>query len=484
MTQDEPQFLRVVSSCLPEELSQKLKNLSKSSPEAEIILDDVIRFVSGAESRAGGSDGGWHEKQGAVKKGLDELLHPADLKRRRDAEGDVPQTSKRPKLDHDDASDGPHRFTLHSVSTTSPVRKKVDIVVHESTVKFVVPASQATEAVVPLAQLSRAFILPTRGKTKPHWTVVIISTNTSEKGTSSPQIIFGLDASAPSPLSMTDSTSVKKLMKKGDPTLPAIKELLSHLQVPILQPSTDVFKSACTNKGSDGCPGIEAYLGAKVGSLWFMKEGILWGESKPCEFWPVEDLMGKTDGLRMISATGRTCTLILTRRSAEDPGEEEDDAGEETAFSLIDGKEQDGINQWVKRFQGAFGRKKDEENRPALPPATGKMTIMQIADDSDEEDDDFKDDEQEEEEEEEATSESSGEEDGGGGDSGSEENVGGSDDDASGDEDEEVLKEENHPLLRPGAMPRMSRAAIDMVVDMVEEDMLGNDEDEEDELDD
>ncbi|PBK96427.1 hypothetical protein ARMGADRAFT_696214 [Armillaria gallica] len=465
MTQDEPQFLRVVSSCLPEELSQKLKNLSKSSPEAEIILDDVIRF-------------------GAVKKGLDELLRPADLKRRRDAEGDVPQTSKRPKLDHDDASDGPHRFTLHSVSTTSPVRKKVDIVVHESTVKFVVPASLATEAVVSLAQLSRAFILPTRGKTKPHWTVVIISTNTSEKGTSSPQIIFGLDASAPSPLSMTDSTSVKKLMKKGDPTLPAIKELLSHLQVPILQPSTDVFKSACANKGSDGCPGIEAYLGAKVGSLWFMKEGILWGESKPCEFWPVEDLMGITDGLRMISATGRTCTLILTRRSAEDPGEEEDDAGEETAFSLIDGKEQDGINQWVKRFQGAFGRKKDEENRPALPPATGKMTIMQIADDSDEEDDDFKDDEQEEEEEEEATSESSGEEDGGGGDSGSEENVGGSDDDASGDEDEEVLKEENHPLLRPGAMPRMSRAAIDMVVDMVEEDMLGNDEDEEDELDD
>ncbi|KAK0197514.1 histone chaperone Rttp106-like-domain-containing protein [Armillaria mellea] len=481
MAVDEPQFLRVVSSCLPEELSQKLKNLSKSSPDAEIILDDVIRFVSGAESRAGRSDEGWYEKQGAVKKGLDELLRPADLKRRRDAEGDIPQTSKRPKLDHDDASDGPHRFTLHSVSTTSPVRKKVDIVVHDSTVKFVIPASQATEAVVPIGQLSRAFILPTRGKTKPHWTVVIISTNTSAKGASSPQIIFGIDASAPGPLSTTDSTSVKKLMKKGDPTLPAIKELVSHLQVPILQPSTDVFKSACTNKGSDGCPGIEAYLGAKVGSLWFMKEGILWGESKPCEFWPVEDLMGKTDGLRMISATGRTCTLILTRRSSEETGEE-DDAGEETAFSLIDGKEQDGINQWVKRFQGAFGKKKDEENRPAPPLATGKMTIMQIGDDSDEGDEDFKDDEQEEEEE--ATSDSSGEEDGGGGDSGSEENARGSDDDASGDEDEDVLKEENHPLLRPGAMPRMSRATIDMVVDMVEEDMLGNDEDEEDELDD
>ncbi|KAK0448329.1 histone chaperone Rttp106-like-domain-containing protein [Desarmillaria tabescens] len=483
MTVDEPQFLRVVSSCLPGDLSQKLKTLSKSSPEAETILDDVIRFVSGAESGAGGSDGGWHEKQAAVKKGLDELLHPADLKRRRDAEGDIPQTSKRPKLDHDDASDGSHRFTLHSVSTTSPIRKKVDIVVHDSIIKFVVPASQAVEAVVPVSQLSRAFILPTRGKTKPHWTVVVISTNTTAKGASSPQIIFGLDASAPSPLSTIDSSAVKKIVNKGDPTLPAIKELLSHLQVPILQPSTEVFKSACTSKGSDGCPGIEAYLGAKVGSLWFMKEGILWGESKPCEFWPVEDLMGKPDGLRMISATGRTCTLILTRRSEGDPGEEEEDGGEETSFSLIDGKEQDGINQWVKRFQGAFGKKKGEEKRPAPLPATGKMTIMQIGDESDEEDEDFKDDSDEQEEE--ATSDSSDEENGGGGDSGSEGDAEGSDDeDASGDEDEEVLKEENHPLLRPGAMPRMSRAAIEMVVDMVEGDMLSSDEDEEDELDD
>ncbi|KAG7452931.1 uncharacterized protein BT62DRAFT_925475 [Guyanagaster necrorhizus] len=356
---------------------------------------------------------------------------------------------------------------------------------HRYAKKFVVPASQAAEAVVPLSQLSRAFILPTRGKTKPHWTVVIISTNTTEKGASSPQIIFGLDASAPSPLSTTDSTSVKKVLKKGDPTLPAIKDFLSYLRVPILQPSTDVFKSACT-KGSDGCPGIEAYLGAKVGSLWFMKEGILWGESKPCEFWPVEDLMGKTDGLKMISATGRTCTLILMRRSTGDPEEEEEDTGEETAFSLIDGKEQDGINQWVKRFQSAFGKKKGEGSRPASLPATGKMTIMQIGDESDEDDEDFKDEEQEEEEE--VTSDSSdGEGGGSGGDMGSEEDKdaqGSNNEDASGDEDEGVLKEENHPLLRPGAMPRMSRAAIDMVVGMVEEDMLGGDEDEEDELDD
>ncbi|OBZ74865.1 hypothetical protein A0H81_05125 [Grifola frondosa] len=42
------------------------------------------------------------------------------------------------------------------------------------------------------------------------------------------------------------------------------------------------------------------------------------------------------------------------------------------------------------------------------------------------------------------------------------------------DEDEEDLKPEHHPLLRPGAMPRMSRAAMDAVVGMVEQDLMND----------
>ena len=43
------------------------------------------------------------------------------------------------------------------------------------------------------------------------------------------------------------------------------------------------------------------------------------------------------------------------------------------------------------------------------------------------------------------------------------------------DDDDEVqeLDPKHHPLLRPGAMPRMSRAAVEAVVGMVEQDLMG-----------
>ena len=57
----------------------------------------------------------------------------------------------------------------------------------------------------------------------------------------------------------------------------------------------------------------------------------------------------------------------------------------------------------------------------------------------------------------------------------------------------EELDPAHHPLLRPGAMPRMSRAAVDAVVGMVEQDLMGgarrgmqadDESEEEDELED
>ena len=64
-------------------------------------------------------------------------------------------------------------------------------------------------------------------------------------------------------------------------------------------------------------------------------------------------------------------------------------------------------------------------------------------------------------------------------------------DEDDGDEEEE-LDPARHPLMRPGAMPRMSKAAIEAAVGMVTDNLLGgsanahvgDDEDEEDELED
>jgi hypothetical protein len=207
-----------------------------------------------------------------------------------------------------------------------------------------------------------------------------------------------------------------------------------------------------------------------------MREGVLWGESKPCEFWPLEDLLNKSDGLRVVSATGRTCTVVLTRKSPPEDiaelDEGESDMGIEASFALIDGKEQEGINKWVREHRDLFGKAK-----------TIGASALQVQDDSDEEDEDFKTDSESDGGS--ATSGSSDEDSDGG--SGSEDEAEDSDDDNM-DEDaegEDELRAENHPLMRPGAMPRMGRGMIDMVAAMVEGDLVGTaEEDGEDELED
>lgn len=462
------QFTETVLQHLPDDLSNKFREILQSSG-TESTLEDVFRFVHGAESDTAGRAWEDRSKQEGARKALDALLKPSDLKRRRDAE-DVSTSAKRPKFGGDIEDSGAPLYTLHSISATSPVRKKVDLVVTASSLKFLNSTSQATEAVVSLGDLKRAFILPTRGKTKPHWTVVILSTDKQDKASPSPQVIFGLDASVTAPLSVTVAGAEKTLIKKGDSTLPFIRTFLSHLLLPnaVYETDTSVFKSACSK---EPVAGTEAYLGAKIGSLWFLKDGILWGESKPCEFWPSDALMD----IRIISATGRQCSATLIKRMDGNSDYEEGE-GEETAFTFIDGREQDGMAQWLRKY-----RKVPNGVAPVAPVAvpSGPLTINSLALESDSEDEDFED-----------KSDSDSEE----GNNLSDEEKG-SADDASGDDDEdeaaeeegpeegeeeeeeeEELKPENHPLMRPGAMPKMSKAAMNMVVDMMEDELMGGDE--------
>ncbi|THU95986.1 hypothetical protein K435DRAFT_665258 [Dendrothele bispora CBS 962.96] len=486
-------FLHVVTTCLPENMSGALQQLC-SSPTNELLLENLIRFISGAEhSSHSSSENGWADKQGIVRARLAELSTNGNNKRQRE-DADNQGSNKRLKADvntSNDAEDEPSLFTLHAISATSPVRKKVDITIHQTVIKLYHPTSHAVEATVPLSSLRRGFVVPTRGKTKPHWTVILISTDVPEKekgkaaasSQNNRQIIFGIDAVATSPFSATDSNGTTLSIKKGDETLPTIRLFLSHLGFPIYEPSVNVFKSALPGNAPDGVPGVEAYRGAKAGNLWFMSEGILWGESKPCEFFAAENLINKDEGLRMMSATGRTMTLIVVRKSKESElAEGEEDMGEESQFSLIDGKEQDGINRWIKNHRHLFGGSKSGG-------VAGPTTISQmIMDSDDEEDGDFA----MKSDDDDSGGSGASDEDGDGdgddkqdadGDSDEEEAAGSDDEEVEQDEDgEEDLKAENHPLLRPGAMPRMSRAAVDMVVGMVTDDLTRPGEAEEDEL--
>ncbi|KAK7460459.1 hypothetical protein VKT23_009180 [Stygiomarasmius scandens] len=484
-------------------MSTALKQLSTSSPN-ESLLENLIRFICGADcSSDSGLESEWAEKQAVVRARLAELSKNATKRQREDDGSEGSHKRLKTDIAATNSADEASLFTLHAISTTSPVRKKVDITIHQTVITFRHTTSHVVEATIPLSSLRRGFIVPTRGKTKPHWTIILLSTDVPEKekgkaaasSQTNQQVIFGIDAVASSPFSATDANRTTISIKKGEETLPTIRLFFSHLGFPIYEPSVAVFKSALPGNAADGVPGVEAYRGAKAGNLWFMSEGILWGESKPCEFFAVEDLINKDEGLRMMSATGRTMTLIVVRKSnVNELAEDEEDMGEESQFSLIDGKEQDGINTWIKRHRHLFGGKngatksaptKGEATTAALvaPLASGPMTINQMTIDSDdEEDEDF--------------AVKSDDDSGGSGVSVDEESDGG-DEDAEGDIDEEEaaesgdeddngeedMKPENHPLLRPGAMPRMSRAAIDMVVDMVADDLMQPGEADEDELD-
>lgn len=502
-------FLQALRASLPAEYTVQVDELCKTAT-TESLLDHLIRFTAGGDPDLAASalvQEEWSQKQSLWKTALDALISPNGHKRvREDDTLESQNGTKRQKLPPQESSaDDPPLYTLHSISVTSPVRKKVDITVHKLSLKFTNPTSKLIEASVPLSSLRRSFVLPTRGKQKPHWTVVILSSDTPDRGKptasssqSNPQIIFGLDATASASITTTNYTSSSEptstALTKGAETLPPIRTLLSHVGAAILQPTPDVFRSACagnasTNASAGGVPGIEAYRAAKPGTLWFTREGILWGEAKPCEFWAVEDLIGKTEGLRMLSATGRTCSVILTRRDIEvtegDDGDE--DIGVETEFAMVDGKEQEGINQWVRQHRHLFGKRVTPKQTSgdtgieaggigAAAVADGTIKAVQLDDESDASDESFDVDSDDDDGGSATSSDSSGGEGGDVNGSGAESAEGEETDGeggGDGDEDEDDLRPENHPLMRPGAMPKMSRAAIDAVVGMVNDDLMG-----------
>ncbi|KIY66964.1 hypothetical protein CYLTODRAFT_376949 [Cylindrobasidium torrendii FP15055 ss-10] len=455
-----PSFLDLALAHLDQPLQDTLRSVDKQE-----ALEDILRFICGSETRSSGDkwDDRASKRQSDFLKAINAQLKPSELKRRRDDDSEPSETTapKKAKLGDDIVDDSAPLFILHAISTTAPVRKKVDIVVTAASVKFVNATSQAIEAVISLSSLQRAFVVPTRGKTKPHWTVVILSSDVPD--TAAPQIIFGLDAAAPANLYTTPTNGSKTAVTKGAETLPILRTLLSHfgLPNPVYETDTKVFKSAASR---EAIAGTEAYLGAKVGTLWFFADGVLWGEAKPCEFWPADSIVD----IRVISATGRQCSATIIRRS-----EDEDEEGVQTGFTFLDGREQDGIRQWVKKYRKV--PQGTDEQEAELVPTAGKMTINSLAMLSDSEDDDYT--ESDDSSDEDGEGEESEDEDGDG--DGEPDSNADDDEDADPDDDEEMagpddeLDPAHHPLMRPGAMPKMSKAAMNMVVGMMEEGLGG-----------
>ncbi|KAJ7873149.1 hypothetical protein B0H14DRAFT_3561304 [Mycena olivaceomarginata] len=441
-----PPFLNAITSSLPKELT----------PAGTEALDTLIRFVTGGDSPDPETQQKWAETQREAMTALGALTKPpaTNGKRQREQDTDSGSEAKRQKTESAESSqDHPPLFT--STLSRQPLRFAKRILSASLNA-----STRAVESSIPLSAFSRAFLLPTRGKMKPHWTVVILSSDTPDRGkkpagqSASPQIIFGLDAAASSAVKYnhirwnhprTEHTQSRHAHPRPPPRLhrpPGAPRARAHprgLQERVRRARGQRVRGRCPrNRGVPRRQGRYAM---------FLRDGVLWGESKPCEFWALEDLLSKTDGLRVVSATGRTCTVVLTRKSPPEElaeaglDEGEADPGVEAVFSLIDGREQEGINKWVREHRELFGKPKQ--------PVGG---AMQVQDDSDEEDGDFEADSESDGGSADSSESDDDSDDGGDGSGSGSEEAEDSDGDNMDEDGDEELKAEHHPLMRPGAM--------------------------------
>ena len=197
-------------------------------PEIKTIVDTLLRLAVGAEAPSSCLLTGWDELQPRAFKIVDDLKrgehpHPSHKRAREDDAGSL--DTKRAKTDGAPApapiapaeDDDPLVFSLHGISVSAPIRKKVNVGVHRASIRLTHPATRADEyPPIPLAAVRRAFLLPTRGRPKPHWSVVLLSSDApapaprgpaAARDSAAAQLVFGLDATLAAPLTTTTAAA-------------------------------------------------------------------------------------------------------------------------------------------------------------------------------------------------------------------------------------------------------------------------------------
>jgi hypothetical protein len=397
-------------------LSAGIQNL-EANPDSALVVEAILLLCAGAPCPPWVAPqplpDEWNTARTRLLSAFESLApnEVTSLKRPRGSDLTEPSTTtaKKPKLIDD--SDDPPIFTLHGISFTSPIRKKADITVRRVTLRFTDPKDPTSNLYepIPIRKFRRGFIVSTPGKAKPHWTTIILPEDPNDQS-----VIFGCDAAVTTPQSTTKYPSPPQSHAKGTPTKPLIHSLFAYFPsgpdglVDLYEPKSADFRSALGNGQS-----IDAYIGAKDGHLHFFGNGVLWGEKKPCLWFPLEDIVDMHTGV----SSGRSLTLYVSIKpksqvsGANLAGEMEgvDDAPLEMHdFSLIDSKEETPIKKWITDHKQQFAAQHSSNTTPHGVEATsikeqnkasGKTTIVRstgpvklvdaVFDDSDSEDQDF-----------------------------------------------------------------------------------------------
>ena len=279
------------------------------------------------------------------------------LKRPRESDPSEPSTKTTKKAKLIDDTDDPPIFTLHGISFTSPIRKKADITVRRTTLRFTDPKDPSSNLCdpIPIRKFRHAFIVSTPRKTKPHWTTIILPEDSNDQS-----VVFGCDAVVATSQDTTKYPSPPQTHAKGTPTKPLIHSLFAYFPsgsdglVDLYEPKPADFQSGL---GNGQC--VDAYIGAKDGHIHFFSNGVLWGERKPCLWFPVEDIVDMHTGV----SSGRSFTLYISTKlkprvgDASLAGNMEGADGEPLEmhdFSLIDSKEETPIKKWIMNHKPHF----------------------------------------------------------------------------------------------------------------------------------
>jgi hypothetical protein len=519
-------------SIVPPEITASPSRSGANRPYPKFI-DTALRLASGGPARPDDATNvrdAWPEIQTTVLRAL-HALHPSTTTQQQPTKrkhsppssSSLPggaNNNKKPKYEdgpNDDDDDDIPQLTLHALSATAPVRHKIDITLHVHTLRLAHSTTGAHVTRCALTALTRVFLLPTRARSSGalQWTALLLGGDkpapppprgAKAKGAANAAaaaVRFELACSVPdsfSPAAIPRLT-VHTPTPTSDSHITSTREALLAL----LSPTISGTPIALTTV-ERGAPlaGITAFLSVRETALWFLDEGIL-ANGRPAEYWALADLAPGEAGVRVRTATGRTCSVALMRRGGgggtgeRDGEEEEEEEGEETEFQMIDGKEREVILEWVRKHRGAFGtaanaRGEEDDNDDADAQAAPRGAAAAKADSDS--DSDFETESGDSDGGSPSSSSGSGSgsgpgprpgpRPGPGSDAGSDA-AGSSEHDeedeprsrsgseSGGDDDQAMmdLDPKHHPLLRAGGLPKMSLAAMEAAVELVVGDLVG-----------
>lgn len=202
---------------IPQELNEEMARVVSLCPEAAAVFEKLVALIA---------------------------LHPLEV--------DSKATDRQGRVDS--GTTGPPLSEVPGLGFIQPVRKKLTLNIHEGMFSVGGLPPGSSPCTLPFGAVTDVFCLPTPNKSRPHYTVILLTSaqNPGETSYACPPdtFVFGFD---------------DKLPTERDVVLNKILGIPAFKTARILQPSPAIMRSAKSQKGKPPVLFIEAYLGSKEG---------------------------------------------------------------------------------------------------------------------------------------------------------------------------------------------------------------------------